>query len=124
MNRSGLSVGAACDYFRLQADALLIVCDDFNLPLGKLRFRARGSAGGQKGLADIIDRLGSDQFSRLRIGIGTVPEGWDAADFVLSKWSDQDKQLIRPAISTAATAVADWVHEGTEYCMNKYNAGP
>src|SRR5205085_559716 len=82
MNRSGRSVSAATEFYQLLPADLLVVCDDFNLPLGKLRFRSQGSAGGQKGLEDIINRLGTDAFSRLRIGIGPVPDSWDPADFV------------------------------------------
>ena len=88
MNRSGQSAKAAADFYQLLPADLLVVCDDFNLPLGKLRFRSSGSAGGQKGLEDIIKRLGTEEFSRLRIGIGPVPDAWDAADFVLGQvWS-------------------------------------
>ena len=70
MNRSGTSVQAARDFYKLPHEDLLIICDDLNLSLAKLRFRARGSSGGQKGLADVINRLGTEEFSRLRIGIG------------------------------------------------------
>ena len=73
-------------FYKLADEDLLVVCDDLNLPVGKLRFRARGSSGGQKGLEDIIRRLGTEEFSRLRIGVGTAPEGWDWADYVLSKF--------------------------------------
>ena len=97
------------------------ICDDFNLPLAKLRFRAKGSSGGQKGLQDIIRCLGTDQFSRLRIGIGSPPENWDVADFVLSKFNAEDGKVMNEAVRQAADAVADWTREGVEACMNRYN---
>ena len=102
MNRSGQSVRAAFDFYKLQLSDVLIICDDFNLPLGRLRFRPGGSAGGQKGLADIIERFGTDQIARLRVGIGSPPAGWDAADFVLSRFSAEDRSLIDPAVERAA----------------------
>ncbi len=102
MNRSGQSVRAAVEFYQLPLADLLVVCDDFNLPLGKLRFRSEGSAGGQKGLDDIIKRLGSDEFSRLRIGIGPVPDAWDAADFVLGKFDRRTGRSIDEAIDRAA----------------------
>src|SRR5262245_21749103 len=83
MNLSGECVGPTIEFDKLELSDLLVVCDDFNLPLGKLRFRREGSAGGQNGLADVIRRLGTEQFARLRLGIGPVPERWNAADFVL-----------------------------------------
>src|SRR5690606_38441856 len=86
MNRSGTSVVLARDFYKLSNEELIVVCDDFNLPLGRLRIRAKGSSGGQKGLADVIRMLGTEEFPRLRIGVGEVPAGWDAADFVLSKF--------------------------------------
>lgn len=123
MNRSGSSVLAARDFYKLELAEIIVVCDDLSLPLGKLRIRAKGSSGGQNGLRDIIHRLGSEEFPRLRIGIETPPPGWDAADFVLSKFTKDDRAEIDIAVSRAADAVECWVREGTEVCMNQYNAG-
>jgi peptidyl-tRNA hydrolase, PTH1 family len=121
MNRSGLSVRAARDFYGIADEELLVVCDDLNLPLGKLRFRSGGSAGGQKGLEDIIRQLGNEDFPRLRIGIGTPPEGWDAANYVLARFPGDQRAEIEEAIQRAADAVAGWVHQGLAYCMNHYN---
>jgi len=121
MNRSGNSVRAACDFYKLPNEELLVICDDLNLPLAKLRFRARGSAGGQKGLADIIRKLGTEEFCRLRIGIGSPPEGWDASDYVLSKFARQEVPEVEEAVRRAADAVAVWAREGIQNCMNQYN---
>lgn len=121
MNRSGLSVRAAKDYYQIADNDLLVVCDDINLPLGKLRFRARGSSGGQKGLEDIIQRLGTQDFSRLRIGVGAPPEGWDWADYVLSRFRPEERDQIQQAVVKAAEAVETWVREGIEACMNQFN---
>src|SRR5215212_7289793 len=111
MNRSGQSVSAAADFYQLEPADLLVVCDDFNLPLGKLRFRSEGSAGGQKGLDDIIKRLGADEFSRLRIGIGPVPDSWDPADFVLGKFGASERRIVDETIDRAVDAVECWVKE-------------
>jgi len=121
MNRSGQSVSAAAAFYQVPPADLLVVCDDFNLPLGKLRLRREGSAGGQKGLEDIIKRLGTEEFNRLRIGIGPVPDNWDAADFVLSKFGPSDRTIIEDSIATAAEAVECWVTQGIEPSMSKYN---
>jgi peptidyl-tRNA hydrolase, PTH1 family len=121
MNESGRSVLAARDFYKLSAEDLLVLCDDLSLPLGKLRFRARGSSGGQKGLGDIIRRLGTEEFSRLRIGIGTPPEHWDPADYVLARFAPTDLPLIEEAVARAAEGVGAWLREGIEHCMNRYN---
>lgn len=121
MNASGASVLAASDFYKIAKDDLLVVCDDFNLPLAKLRFRAEGSAGGQKGLADVIDRLGTETLPRLRIGVGPVPPHWDPADFVLSRFTKQEQEIIEPFIMRATEAVEDWLARGIQDCMNKYN---
>jgi peptidyl-tRNA hydrolase, PTH1 family len=121
MNRSGISVHEARDFYKLPPEDLLVICDDINLPLAKLRFRAGGSSGGQKGLADIIDRLGTEEFARLRIGIGAPPEGQDSADYVLSRFSREEAEEINAAVSRAADAVACWVTSGVDDCMNRYN---
>jgi PTH1 family peptidyl-tRNA hydrolase len=122
MNLSGGSVLAARDFYKISNEDLLIVCDDFNLPLGKLRFRSQGSAGGQKGLADTIRRLGVDKFSRLRIGVGQPPDRFDPADWVLSRFGKHEQAEIDTAIAIAADAVAHWAREGIESAMNQYNA--
>ncbi len=121
MNLSGVSVQEAKRFYKLADEDLLVVCDDLNLPVGKMRFRARGSSGGQKGLEDIIQRLGTEEFSRLRIGVGTAPEGWDWADYVLGRFTREEIPVIEQAVGRAADAVDDWAREGIEFCMNQYN---
>ncbi|HEX5470575.1 MAG TPA: aminoacyl-tRNA hydrolase [Lacipirellulaceae bacterium] len=121
MNRSGQSVRAAVDFYQLLPADLLVICDDFNLPLGKLRLRSQGSAGGQKGMEDIINRLGTDAISRLRIGIGPVPDSWDAADFVLSRFSASERPVVDEAIGRSAEAAECWATEGIEIAMNRFN---
>jgi len=121
MNRSGACVQAARDFYKLPNEDLLVVCDDFNLALAKLRFRSKGSAGGQKGLADVIRQLGTEELPRLRIGIGSPPEGWDPTSYVLGKFGNEEREQIELAVVQAADAVAVWVREGMEHCMNQYN---
>jgi PTH1 family peptidyl-tRNA hydrolase len=121
MNLSGNSVGAARDFYKLENEDVLVVCDDFNLPLAKLRFRSEGSAGGQKGLADIIRRLGTESVPRLRVGVGPVPGGWDPADFVLGRFAKAEVPEVEIAVQRAADGVADWVASGLQICMNRYN---
>ncbi len=123
MNLSGASVLAARDFYKLSDADVMIVCDDFNLPLGKLRLRKGGSAGGQKGLENIVLRLGTQEVPRLRIGIGSPPSGRDPADFVLSKFKADEQTEIEIAIACAADAVEVWAREGIEVCMNRFNSG-
>jgi PTH1 family peptidyl-tRNA hydrolase len=99
-----------------------VVCDDFALPLGRLRLRPQGTGGGQKGLADIIRRLGAETVPRLRIGVGPLPEGWDGADFVLGRFAKSELAEIEIAINRAADAAENWIHEGIAAAMNNYNA--
>ena len=124
MNRSGGSVLAARDFYKIEHGDILIICDDFNLALARLRFRPKGSAGGQNGLADILRRLGTQDVPRLRFGIGAAPPEWDVADYVLSKFRQEEMDGLRKAIGRAADSVADWVRLGIAECMNKYNADP
>jgi len=121
MNRSGISVQEATSFYKIPEEDLLIVCDDLNLPVGKLRFRAKGSSGGQKGLQDIVQRLATEDFARLRIGIGSPPEQWDWADYVLSKFTKQEIPEIEEAVAAAADGVVTWAREGIAECMNQYN---
>lgn len=121
MNRSGTSVREARDFFGVADEDLLVICDDLNLPVGKLRLRAAGSSGGHKGLEDIAENLQSEGFPRLRIGIGSPPEGWDAADFVLARFTKEQLPEMELAVLQAADASMDWVRQGIAYCMNRYN---
>lgn len=124
MNRSGSSVVAARDFYKLTNADVLIVCDDLNLPLGKLRVRAKGSSGGQKGLEDTIRALGGDEFARLRVGIGSPADRhaeMDAADFVLGKFAKAERTEIEIAVVQAAEAAETWVREGIAACMNRFN---
>ena len=122
MNLSGRSVRQAIDFFKIPLEDVLVICDDFHLALGNLRFRARGTDGGQKGLADIIQNLASNQFSRLRLGIGLVPERWNPADFVLGKFTRDEQSTLDEMLVRAADGAALWAHEGIEKAMNQCNA--
>lgn len=122
MNLSGQSVRQAVDFFKIPIDNLLVVCDDFHLTLGNLRFRASGTDGGQKGLADIIQKLATKEFSRLRVGIGPVPDRWNPADFVLGKFARGEQEQLDELTARAADAVGVWVAEGVESAMNRFNA--
>jgi peptidyl-tRNA hydrolase, PTH1 family len=122
MNLSGRSVVPALRFYKLEAADLLVVCDDLNLPLGKLRIRKGGSDGGQKGLRDITAHLGTEQYARLRIGIGDRGP-IDATDFVLSRFRSAERPTIDDALIDATQAVAVWVTQGLEAAMNRFN-GP
>src|SRR6266540_4856025 len=122
MNLSGRSVRAVLDFYKLPVEQVLVVCDDFNLPLGKLRVRSKGSHGGQNGLRNIQEHLGTDAYSRLRIGVGEPTTG-NAIDHVLSRFKSGEKAAVEEYIATAAQAVILWVKSGIESCMNKFN-GP
>lgn len=122
MNLSGRCVQPLMEFYKLSAEHVLVVCDDFNLPLGRLRLRPSGSGGGQKGLENIIQRLGTQDIPRLRLGIGPVPEGWEVTGFVLGRFHGDDQQSAGEMIRRASQAAAEWVRHGIEHCMNQYNA--
>jgi len=122
MNLSGRSVGQVVRFYKLLLADILVVCDDLSLPLGKLRIRPGGSDGGQKGLRDIAAHLGTDQFPRLRIGIGDQDDV-DAVDFVLSRFRSAERPIIDDALILASQAVAVWVTQGIDAAMNRFN-GP
>jgi PTH1 family peptidyl-tRNA hydrolase len=123
MNVSGTSVLAARDFYKIDNENILVVCDDFALPLAKLRLRAKGSSGGQKGLEDILRRLGTEELPRLRIGIGIPPAGRDVAGYVLSRFTKEEQPEIADAVERAAEAAAAWIELGLANAMNKYNVG-
>lgn len=120
MNLSGRSVVPAMRFYQLEPSELLVICDDLNLPLGKLRFRRGGSDGGQKGLRDVSAQLGTDDYARLRVGIGDrgVVE---AADYVLGRFRPTERPVIDDAMISATQAVAVWVTQGADAAMNRFN---
>jgi PTH1 family peptidyl-tRNA hydrolase len=122
MNLSGRAVGQALRFYKLQPADLLVLCDDLNLPLGKLRLRGGGSDGGQKGLRDITAALGTDAYARLRLGIGERGET-DASDYVLSRFRSSERSVMEDALILASQAVAVWVAQGLAAAMNRFN-GP
>jgi len=121
MNASGTSVLAARDFYKIENENILVVCDDFALPLAKLRLRAKGSSGGQKGLEDILRRLGTEELPRLRIGIGIPPAGRDVAGYVLSRFTKEEQPEMADALERAAEAAAAWIELGLANAMNRYN---
>lgn len=121
MNRSGHPVATAVGFYKLDLADLLVVLDDMALPPGKIRIRPGGSAGGHNGLADVIEKLGTQTFARLRIGIGQS-RNQNAVDFVLDKPKKQDSLLLDEAIQRAKQAVICWMENGIEEAMNKFNS--
>jgi len=121
MNLSGRSVRQLVDFYQLPLEDLLVVCDDFNLPLGKLRARSRGTHGGHNGLRDIQNHLGTTDYARLRIGVDAPRD--DAIDHVLGRFRSAGQAVIADEIALAAQAVMVWVDQGIEAFMNRFNAG-
>jgi PTH1 family peptidyl-tRNA hydrolase len=122
MNASGRSIRQIIDFYGLPLSDVILVCDDFNLELARLRMRSGGSAGGQKGLADTIRHLGTEEFPRLRIGIGRPPEQMDPADFVLSRFRRNEEKPMEEAVIRAAEGIEIWIRSGLNRAMNQVNA--
>src|SRR5262249_51857955 len=120
MNLSGRCVRQFVDFYQLPHEDLLVVCDDVNLSLGKLRLRKRGSAGGHNGLTDIQSHLGTSEYPRLRIGVGAAQPG-ELIDHVLGRFGATEKPVIEEALQRAAQAVMVWAVRGADECMNLYN---
>lgn len=121
MNRSGEAVQQLARFYQVLPHDVAVICDDMNLPLGRIRWRASGSAGGQKGLADIILRLGTDQIPRLRLGVGRPPGQMDAADFVLSRFRAEEREESGIMTKIAADSVETWNSDGLVCAMNRFN---
>ena len=122
MNLSGEAVRQAVDFYKLPPERVLVISDDTALAVGRLRIRKGGSAGGHNGLKSIIQHLGSDQFPRVRVGVGEKPHpDYDMADWVLGKFVGEDKKAIDAAVKRAADAVECLIKEGCDKAMNKFN---
>lgn len=124
MNNSGRSVSQIARFYKVEADSILVVCDDLSLPLGKLRIRKSGSSGGQKGLESILQSLSTTDIPRLRIGIDPTPEHWDTADYVLSRFSASDRTFVDESLARAEEAIKVWLIDGIDAVMNQYNRDP
>jgi PTH1 family peptidyl-tRNA hydrolase len=120
VNQSGQAVATAMGFYKLALSDLLVIIDDMALPPGRIRLRAKGSAGGHNGLADIIEKLGSENVARLRIGIGRSSRQVDY-DYVLDKPTNQEKPLLDEAIQKARDAATCWIQYGIQTTMNKFN---
>ena len=122
MNLSGDAVGEAARFYKVPPEHILVVSDEISLPLGKLRVRPKGSAGGHNGLKSIIAALGSDAFPRIRLGVGAPPHpDYDMADWVLSVFRNQDLEDMLSAAERAGEAVIGYISDGPERTMNRFN---
>ena len=122
MNASGEAIADAVNYYKLYPnDELIVIYDDIDLPVGKIRIRESGSAGGHNGMKDIIEKLGTETFVRVRVGVGAKPGEWDLADWVLSRFPDEEKTVMKEARKNAAGAVGVILTKGAEYAMSRYN---
>ena len=122
MNLSGEAVREACMFYKLPPERVLVVSDDVSLPVGKIRLRRNGTAGGHNGLRSIIGQLHSDQFPRLKIGVGAKPHpDYDMADWVLGRFSKEDRKAIDAAIDRALDALECLFTQGIDMAMSRYN---
>ena len=122
MNLSGEAVGEAARFYKIPPERVLVISDDISLPIGKLRIRANGSAGGHNGLKNIIAHLGSDQFPRIKVGVG-MPENadYDIADWVTGRPMGAEQKLLMEALDKAVAAVPVLIRDGVEKAQNKFN---
>ena len=121
MNKSGESVADLVRFYKIEIDHVLVVYDDLDIPQGTIRFRPSGGTGGHRGMNSIVQRLGSRDFPRLRIGIGRPPGRMDPADYVLQDFSSREEPEIEDALNRAMAAIETWLTEGVEATMNQYN---
>jgi PTH1 family peptidyl-tRNA hydrolase len=121
MNESGLAIAPLARFFKVPVDRVLVLFDDLDLPVGKVRARTGGGSGGNRGASSIISAFGSDAYPRVRVGISRPPPGWEAADYVLSKFSAEELPLVESAVERAADAVEVIITDGIEAAMNAFN---
>jgi PTH1 family peptidyl-tRNA hydrolase len=121
MNNSGSAVGSFVHFYKLEPDRLMVINDDLDLPFGSIRLRKSGGSAGQKGMQSIIDRLGTNEFPRLRVGIGRPPGRMDPVDYVLKKFKPKDEPVLSQLLDTCADAVETYLEHGIEKAMTKYN---
>ena len=122
MNRSGESIRELTDYYKIDVtEELIVVYDDVALDPGRIRIRAGGSAGGHNGMKNIISHLGTDDFIRVRVGVGAKPKGYDLADYVLGHFTKEEQEFMDGAFIDAANAVVSIMNDGIDAAMNRFN---
>ena len=122
MNNSGKSVTAAAAFYKIPVDRIIVMQDDMMLDVGKIRMRRKGSDGGQKGMRDIIELMGTDEISRIKIGVGKKPRpDYDVVSWVLGKFPEEQQEDLKKAIDRSVKAVAEIINRGIDSAMNKYN---
>ena len=122
MNLSGESIGAMLNFYKVAPETgLLVVYDDISLPPGRIRIRKKGSAGGHNGIKSIISHAGTQNFQRIKVGVGEKPQGWDLADYVLGRFPKEDRALVEEAYGKACEAAALMVQGETDKALNLYN---
>ena len=121
MNLSGESIREIADFYKIEPENIIILCDDINLSEGQLRIRLKGSAGGHNGLKNIISHLGTQEFPRIRIGVGEKPRGMDLADYVRGRFPKEQQAVMEEAYRDAADAACMMIEEGADAAMNHYN---
>lgn len=124
MNLSGQSVRQFVDFYQPAPTELVVICDDMNLPAGRIRWRQSGSAGGQNGLSDIIRRLGHQEIPRLRVGIGRPPGKMEATAWVLGRFRETEMEAVDYSIVRSADSIEKWCSDGIETTMNQFNRTP
>ena len=122
MNLSGTSIRELVNFYKIdEEEEFIVLFDDISLPPGEIRIRTKGSAGGHNGIKNIIEQLGTQNFSRVKIGVGEKPANWDLADYVLSRPDKDDEMAMKDGIMQAAEAVALMIEGNTEQAMNRFN---
>lgn len=121
MNLSGESVRELVDFYKVSPEEIIVIYDDTSLEVGQLRIRKKGSAGGHNGIKSIISHLGTDEFPRIKVGIGTRPEDWELADYVLSRFKEEEQTTIRQALKDTSDACRTMITSGIDEAMNIYN---
>lgn len=121
MNLSGESVRELVDFYKVSSEDIIVIYDDVCLDVGQLRIRKKGSAGGHNGIKSIINHLGTEEFPRIKVGVGEKPKDWDLADYVLSRFTDEEEVAIRAALKDVSDACSIIIREGMDTAMNKHN---
>ena len=121
MNLSGEAVQELLHFYKCSSKDLIVIYDDVEFDVGRMRIRAKGSAGGHNGIKDIIEKIGTDEFDRIKVGVGRKPTGWDLADHVLSRIPSEELPLMRETVEKAVDACEEIITNGAASAMNKYN---